>query len=151
MESGAAGKRSPLDTAELDAALGFWLRLAQNRDLKSFQARFAGSGIGQLAYAILLVLEANPGCRASDLGAAVRVRQPNLVEPLEALAARGLISREPDARDRRAQAMALTEAGVRLLTELKAAHAEMIAGYREALGAEGYDQLLELLRRFTGG
>ena len=148
MESVAAS-RSPLDTAELDAAVGFWLRLAQHRELKTFQAHFGPSGIGQLAYAILLVLEANPGCRQSDLGAAVRVRQPNLVEPLEALAERGLISRTPDPRDRRAQVLALTDEGARRLAELKAVHGRMIEAYREALGSEGYETLVELLRRFA--
>jgi DNA-binding MarR family transcriptional regulator len=149
MESVAAATRSPLDTAELDTAVGFWLRLAQHRELKTFQAHFASSGIGQLAYAILLVLEANPGCRQSDLGAAVRVRQPNLVEPLESLAGRGLVSRTPDPRDRRAQVLALTGQGEHLLAELRAVHARMIDGYRVALGAEGYETLVELLRRFT--
>jgi DNA-binding MarR family transcriptional regulator len=151
MESVATALRSPLDTSELDAAVGFWLRLAQQRELRTFQAHFGESGIGQLAYAILLVLEANPGCRQSDLGAAVRARQPNLVEPLEALAARGLVSRTPDPRDRRAQVLALTGEGARLLAELKAVHARMIDGYREALGTEGYENLVQLLRRFTTG
>src|SRR5690242_7447155 len=104
----SSGIRSPLDTAELDAAVGFWLRLAQQRDLRTFQQRFAESGIGQLAYAILLVLEANPGCRQSDLAAAVRIRQPNLVEPMDQLAARSLVTRTPDPSDRRAQVLALT-------------------------------------------
>ncbi len=142
-------ERAPLDTAELDAAVGFWLRLAQQRDLRAFGDRFAGEGISQLGYAILLVLEANPGCRAAELGEAVRVRQPNLGEPLEALVARGLVSRAPDPRDRRAQVLGLTAEGQGRLGELKAAHAGLIEGYRTALGAEGYDQLIALLQRFT--
>ena len=148
-ESRRSSGRAPLDTAELDAAVGFWLRLAQQRDLRAFGDRFAGEGISQLGYAILLVLEANPGCRAAELGEAVRVRQPNLGEPLEALVARGLVSRAPDRRDRRAQVLALTAEGQRRLGELKAAHAGLIEGYRAALGTEGYDQLIVLLRGFT--
>lgn len=142
-------ERAPLDTAELDAAVGFWLRLAQQRDLRAFNDLFSGSGVSQLGYAILLVLQANPGCRPAELGAAVRVRQPNLGEPLEALEALGLVSRNPDPRDRRAQALALTDEGRRTLAELKAAHAGLIQGYRAALGADGYDELIAMLRRFT--
>ena len=141
--------KSPLDTQELEAAVGFWLRLAQQRDLRAFGERFSGSGVSQLGYAILLVLEANPGCRPAELGEAVQVRQPNLGEPLEALVALGFVSRAPDPRDRRAQALALTQEGERRLQALKAAHAGLIEGYREALGEEGYDQLIALLRRFT--
>ena len=141
--------RPPLDTAELDAAVGFWLRLAQQRDFKAFSDRFAGAGVSQLGYAILLVLEANPDCRPADLGEAVRVRQPNLGEPVEALVALGLVSRTPDPRDRRAQVLALTAEGERRLAGLKVAHGGLIDGYREALGPDGYDQLVALLRRFT--
>ena len=135
--------------AELDAAVGFWLRLAQQRDLRAFNDLFAPAGVSQLAYAILLVLEASPGCRPAAIGAAVRVRQPNLVEPLEALVGRGLVSRATDPRDRRAQVLALTAEGERLLGELKAAHAGLIEGYRAALGPADYDRLVALLRRFT--
>ena len=141
--------RSPLDTAELDAAVGFWLRLAQHQDLRAFGERFAGTGVNQLGYAVLLVLDANPGCRPAELAEAVRVRQPNLVEPLEILVARGLVLREPDPRDRRAQALSLTPEGEGALVELKAAHAGLIEGYREALGREDYERLIGLLRRFT--
>lgn len=150
--SDAAPKgRPPLDTAELDAAVGFWLRLAQQRDFRAFGDCFSGSGISQLGYAILLVLEVNPGSRPADLAEAVRVRQPNLGEPLEALVAQGLVSRTPDPRDRRAQILALTPGGRRRLGELKLAHADLIKGYREALGPEGYDHLVGLLRQFTQG
>ncbi len=138
-----------MDTAELDAAVGFWLRLAQQQDLRAFGERFARTGVNQLGYALLLVLEANPGCRPAELGDAVRVRQPNLVEPLEALVARGLVLRTRDPTDRRAQALTLTREGEAVLGELKTAHAGLIDGYRAALGAEDYERLIGLLRRFT--
>jgi len=144
-----AAARPLLAAAELEAAVGYWLRLAQQRDLKAFGDCFAGTGVSQLGYAILLVLEANPGCRAAELGEAVRVRQPNLGEPLDVLIGLGLVSRAPDPRDRRAQVLALSDAGRVRLGELKAAHAGLIGGYREVLGAEGYEQLIALLRRFT--
>ncbi len=57
--------------------------------------------------------------------------------------------REPDPRDRRAQALSLTPEGEGALVELKAAHAGLIEGYREALGREDYERLIGLLRRFT--
>jgi DNA-binding MarR family transcriptional regulator len=141
--------RAPLDAAELEAAVGFWLRLAQQRDLRAFNDRFAEAGVSQLAYSILLVLEANPGCRPAGLAAAIRVRQPNLVEPLDALVQGGLVSRAPDPRDGRAQVLALTEEGERRLDEIKAVHGGLIEGYRAALGAEDYAALVELLRRFV--
>jgi DNA-binding MarR family transcriptional regulator len=138
-----------LDASELEAALGLWLRMAQQKDLRAFSRRFASSGLSQLQYAALLVIDANPGCRQSELGPALRIRQPNLVEPLEALAAQGLVSRQADPRDRRAQTLELTSTGRRLLAELRASHAALIDGYRARLGEDGYARLLELLRRFV--
>ncbi len=140
--------RATPDASELEAAVGFWLRLAQQRDLRAFNDRFAEAGVSQLAYAILLVLEANPGYRPAALAAAVRVRQPNLVEPLEGLVREGLVSRAPDPRDGRAQALALTAIGEQRLGALKAVHAGLIDGYRAALGAKDYEALVMLLRRF---
>jgi DNA-binding MarR family transcriptional regulator len=143
--------RTGLDTSELELALGFWLRLAQQLDQREYTRRLAASGLNPLAYSILLVVEANPGCRQTDLGSALRIRQPNLVEPLETLATRGLISRAPDPRDRRAQVLALTADGSEQLAALKATHGAMIEGYRARLGDEGYGQLIALLRAFVDG
>jgi DNA-binding MarR family transcriptional regulator len=140
-----------LDAGELEAAVGLWLRLAQQRDLRAFTRRFAESGISQLQYAVLLIIDANPGCRQSELGAVLRIRQPNLVEPLESLAGRGLIERRADPRDRRAQTLDLTAAGGTLLAKLRRVHGELIDGYRARLGAKGYEQLLELLQQFVHG
>ena len=52
-----------LDAGELEGALGLWLRLAQQKDLREFTRRFEGAGVSQLHLAILLVVAANPGCR----------------------------------------------------------------------------------------
>ena len=140
-----------LDAGELESALGLWLRLAQQKDLRAFTRRFAGSAISQLHYAVLLIIDANPGCRQSELGAVLRIRQPNLVEPLESLAGRGLIERRTDPRDRRAQTLDLSQAGRVMLGELRQVHGELIDGYRARLGDEGYQQLLQLLQRFVHG
>src|SRR5215472_6509332 len=104
-----------LDAGELESAVGLWLRLAAQKDLRAFTRRFAESGISQLQYAVLLTIDANPGCRQSELGAVLRIRQPNLVEPLESLAGRGLILRRPDPRDRRAQTLDLSQKGRAML------------------------------------
>ncbi len=143
--------RGALDAGELETAVGLWLRIAQQRDQREFTRRFAAEGITPLAYAILLVVDANPGCRQAELGAALRIRQPNLVEPLDSLVERGLIVRAPDPRDRRAQVLSLSDAGEGFVARLKASHAEMIEAYRVRLGSKTYDRLVELLRLFVDG
>ena len=146
-EAADGGRR--LDTRELESALGFWLRLAQQLDLKTFSEALAEDGISQPLFAMLLLIDANPGCRQADLGAVLRMRQPNLVEPIEGLIGRGLVVRRPDPADRRAQTLALTRKGKTLLKRLRVAHERLIGSYRERLGPEGYDQLAALLSRFV--
>ena len=148
--SSPAATSPVLDAGELETAVGLWLRLAQQKDLREFNRRFALTAISQLQYAALLVIEANPACRQADLGAMLRIRQPNLVEPLESLAERRLIVRRPDPRDGRAQTLELTAAGAALLEDLRTVHEELIAAYRARLGDEDYRRLVALLRAFVG-
>jgi DNA-binding MarR family transcriptional regulator len=146
---GAAPGPRRLDTGELDRAVGLWLRLAQGQEQRRFNRAFEGSGVSPILFAILLTVEANPGCRQADLGAVLRIRQPNLVEPLDQLISRGLVARQPDPRDRRAQTLTLTAEGASVLGRLKARHDRLLASYRERLGGAAYDQLVALLRRFV--
>jgi len=139
-----------LDANELESAVGFWLRLAQQQDQRAFNRLVARSGITPPLYAMMLVIAANPGLRQTDIGELLRIRQPNLVDPIDTLIGRGLITRRPDPNDRRAQAIDLTDAGRRLLADMRAAHDSMIGGYRDRLGAERYSQLVELLAAFVG-
>lgn len=138
-----------LDAGALEGAVGFWLRLAQQQDLRRFNRIFAEGGVSQLVYSLLLLIGDNPGRRQADLGVALHIQQPNLVEPIEGLIARGLVQRRPDPDDRRAQTLALTGDGEALLTRLRAAHDALLGAYRERLGPEAYDQLVGLLRQFV--
>ena len=138
-----------LEAAALEGAVGFWLRLAQQQDLRRFNRMFAKEGVSQLIYSVLLLIGANPGCRQADLGGALHIRQPNLVDPIDGLIARALVLRRPDPDDRRAQTLWLTQEGEALLARLRAAHDDLIDGYRRRLGPAAYDQLVALLGLFV--
>ena len=145
--TGPAGEGA--NTAELEAAVGFWLRLAQQKDMRGFNRVFAGSGVTPPLYAMLLVISANPGLRQTQIGEMLRIRQPNLVEPIDTLIGRGLISRRPDPHDRRAQAIDLTPEGALLLGRLRAGHDRLIESYRQRFGPGRYAKLVGLLRAFV--
>jgi DNA-binding MarR family transcriptional regulator len=143
------GAPAALDAFELEAAVGFWLRLGQQQDLRRFNRALSSAGVTQISFSILLLIAGNPGRRQADLAAALRVRQPNLVEPIESLITRGLVFREPDPDDRRAQVLGLTPEGRLFVGRLRAVHGRLIDGYRAALGQDDYEQLIRLLRRFA--
>jgi len=138
-----------LDMGGLDDKLGFRLRFAERRIFREIGDSFQAYGVSPLLYSILTLLSVNPGCRQAELGAALGVHQPNLVEKIDTLVSRGLALRTPDPDDRRANTLRLTDAGVEFLAELDRIDDEVIGRIIERVGQEDYATLIELLRKLA--
>ena len=138
---------TPLNMDGLDDKLGFRLRLAERRVFRELGDGFQSHGVSPLLFSILTLLAANPGCRQAELGAALGVHQPNLVEKIDNLVGRGLALRAPDPVDRRANTLHLTEAGEDFLAMLNRIDEEITNRQIERLGTRDYAVLIELLRR----
>ncbi|GAA4319318.1 MarR family transcriptional regulator [Streptomyces venetus] len=86
----------------------------------------------------------------ADLGRGVRLDPKDLVGVLNDLQSAGLVVREPDPRDRRKNAVSLTEEGARLLKRCekaaRAANDELLA----PLSAAEREQFTGMLRRISG-
>ena len=133
----------------LDDKLGFRLRFAERRVFRELGDGFQAHGVSALLFSILTLLAANPGCRQAELGAALGVHQPNLVEKIDNLVGRGLALRAPDPVDRRANTLHLTEAGEEFLAMLNGIDEEITNRQVERLGARDYAILIELLRKLA--
>ncbi|MFH9890677.1 MarR family winged helix-turn-helix transcriptional regulator [Streptomyces luteogriseus] len=85
----------------------------------------------------------------ADLGRGIRLDPKDLVGVLNDLQAAGLVVREPDPKDRRKNAVSLTEPGARLLKRCekaaRAANDELLA----PLSAAEREQLMEMLLRIS--
>ncbi|MFF5955625.1 MarR family winged helix-turn-helix transcriptional regulator [Streptomyces luteogriseus] len=85
----------------------------------------------------------------ADLGRGIRLDPKDLVGVLNELQAAGLVVREPDSKDRRKNAVSLTEQGARLLKRCekaaRAANDELLA----PLSATEREQLMEMLLRIS--
>ncbi|WMD05215.1 MarR family winged helix-turn-helix transcriptional regulator [Streptomyces sp. FXY-T5] len=85
----------------------------------------------------------------ADLGRGIRLDPKDLVGVLNDLQAAGLVVREPDPKDRRKNAVSLTEQGARLLKRCekaaRAANDELLA----PLSAAERGQLMEMLLRIS--
>ncbi|MFF5574612.1 MULTISPECIES: MarR family winged helix-turn-helix transcriptional regulator [Streptomyces] len=85
----------------------------------------------------------------ADLGRGIRLDPKDLVGVLNDLQAAGLVVREPDPKDRRKNAVSLTEQGARLLKRCekaaRAANDELLA----PLSAAEREQFLEMLLRIS--
>jgi DNA-binding MarR family transcriptional regulator len=134
-----------VNSVGVDDTLGFRLRVAQLAFGKEFTAVFGEVDITPLLLSVLVLIENNPDCRQNELSAALRVRQTNLVDWLDLLTARGVVSRHVDPVDRRANTVKLTRAGKRLMAQLHTRAEKLRQQQIKRLGEKGYAQLIELL------
>lgn len=87
------------------------------------------------------------GARQNVLAERLGVEAMTLSGALDRLEARGLVLRQPDASDRRAKLVSLTEAGEELLARLQPLGASLCKDAAAGLGAAEWASLIEMLKR----
>lgn len=143
-------QRKTIDLGPLPDLIGYVLRRAQLVVFQDFFAAFTPFDIRPAQFAVLTVIERNPGLTQSQVAEALGIKRTNFVGLLDALEARGLAERR-QARDKRSYALYLTADGAALMRKLKpvlkAHESRMIA----RLGEDGRDRLIALLHEIAGG
>jgi DNA-binding MarR family transcriptional regulator len=143
-ETGANGDAA-IDLGRLPQIVGYMLRRAQLAAFQDFLRSYAEAEIRPAQYAVLTVIERNPGLRQSQVSTALGIKRANLVALLDSLESRGLAKRVPVATDRRSYALHLTDAGTALmgkLADINAAHEKRVSA---KIGENGRRELLKLL------
>jgi hypothetical protein len=84
----------------LDRRLGYLLRRAQLAVFQDFFATFAGFAVTPAQYAVLTLVEANPGSSQAQVADALAIKPANFVGLVRALVARGLVRRAAVPGDR---------------------------------------------------
>jgi DNA-binding MarR family transcriptional regulator len=131
----------------LPQLLGYRLRLAQRAVFDDFNASMADTLISPGLFGILVIIEANPGLKQSELAQAAQLDRSSIVPVVDKLEARALVERRGSERDRRVNGLWLTARGGALLAKLKRrvlAHEQRVA---RALSEQERAQLFELLSR----
>jgi DNA-binding MarR family transcriptional regulator len=144
----AEGARK-LDMADLDQTLGFLLSRAQQQVFREFNDRFADLEITPRLYSILILIKMNPGCRQTDIGAALGALQTNLVRRIDILVDRGLVTRASDPDDRRAKVLRLTPAGETMAAVAEQRHAQMVTDMERQGPKTDYPRLMQSVARFV--
>jgi DNA-binding MarR family transcriptional regulator len=99
--------------------IGFHLRLAQEASFRAFAQRVGASDLKPRRFAILTLIDHNPGLTQTALSRASGRDKSTLTPALDDLERRGLIERRRARGDRRVHALYLTAAGRRLLRTLR--------------------------------
>jgi DNA-binding MarR family transcriptional regulator len=151
-EAESASERSPaqeIDLGPLPHLVGYMLRRAQLAVFQDFWRGYEPFDIRPAQYAVLIVIERNPGLRQSQISTALNIKRANLVALLDSLENRGLAKREPVATDRRSYALHLTDAGTALMQQLAELNAVHEARLNRIIGEPGRHELLRLLHGIT--
>ena len=140
---------SRLDRSELEQTFGFRLRQAWQEMERCFLDCFRDEKITPALYAILLLVDANPGCRPSDVCREIAITPANIVPYVDELVQRGLLLRESGADDRRIKLLTLTPDGRLYVRRLRALHEQVNAQFARKVGEAKLGDLTQLLSLIT--
>lgn len=127
--------------------IGYHMRRASAVMASDFARALDGTGIRQVLFGILSIVDANPGINQGTVGRLLGIQRANMVAPVNEMAERGWIDRQVDPNDRRAFILSLTEAGHAMFLR---AHAQIRAHEDSVLtdlDAGDRQRLMDLLAR----
>lgn len=134
----------------LENVIGYRLRRTQLVTFQEFIDFFARVKLRPAEYALITVLEHQPGLSQTDAANMLGIKRANFVALLDSLERRGLAERRAVHGDRRSRALHLTAKGIQIATK-----AEVIArAYDDMLvtrlgGPEERDRFLAMLDRLV--
>lgn len=143
----------PVDSAAqialgmLPGLVGYQVRLAQIAIYRDLAAVLGDHEMTPGLFAVLVIVDANPGLKQTELAAATQIDRSTVVSVIDNLERRGLVDRHSGAADRRSNALRLTAAGQALLRTLERQVAEHEQRVARWLTSEERDTLVRLLAR----
>jgi len=133
----------------LSGYIGYALRRAQGVIFADFNHTLAELSLRPGQFAVLVMIDQNPGASQSSVSLALGIQKANFVATIADLEKRGLVRRSKSETDGRTNSLGLTPRGRALLQ-----HAVELQSHHEArliaqIGKEGRLQLLGLLDRLS--
>jgi DNA-binding MarR family transcriptional regulator len=145
----APGTTGAVKMTPLSGYVGYALRRAQGVIFADFNHALAELDLRTGQFAVLVMIDQNPGASQSSVSTALGIQKANFVATIADLEKRGLVRRRKSEADARTYSLGLTSRGRALLQragELQSLHeARVIA----QIGKEGRLQLLGLLDRLS--
>ncbi|MEO8039822.1 MAG: MarR family transcriptional regulator [Betaproteobacteria bacterium] len=129
----------------LPGLVGYHVRLAQMAIFADFEHTLGELELSPGLFGLLVIVEANPALKQTQLAAAARLDRSTLVPALDKLEHRGLVERRAAPADRRSNGLFLTPAGATLLVAAKRAVRRHESRLVRGLGVGERAKLIALL------
>jgi len=109
------------------------------------------SGLTEQQWRVLRILSEFGPQDLTQIAKQACLLMPSLSRIIRNLAQNGLVIRASDAKDRRRQTVVISPAGQQLIDDNLLQATQIAANYKDQLGAERYELLLDLLRELEQG
>lgn len=149
----AIEQRAPgdIDLGWLGGTVGFYLRTAQEAAFHAYARRAGNAGARPWRFAILALIDVNPGLTQAALARALRRDTSSLTPALDDLSRRGFVIRERVEDNRRSYSLTLTPAGRRAMRELMKIAAEHEREVDRLVGRGDRARFIRTLQRIATG
>jgi DNA-binding MarR family transcriptional regulator len=149
----ASGRPAPggIDLGWLGGTVGFHLRTAQEAAFHAFARRAGNASAPPWRFAILALIDVNPGLTQAALASALRRDTSSLTPALDDLCRRGFVIRQRVEDNRRSYSLKLTPEGRRAMRELMETAAEHERELDRLVGRENRAEFVRTLRRIATG
>ena len=134
------------DPSALTDHLGFWLRQVSNHVSHAFARKVEASGVTVAEWVVMRDLFDQKAAAPSRLAERLGMTRGAITKLADRLIEKSLLSRRPDPDDARAQILALTSKGRRLVPELAALADRNDAEFFDHLSGADRALLLQLLK-----
>lgn len=140
---------SPPPVSDLTAHLGFWLRTVSNHVSHAFAGRLAAQGVTVAEWVMMRALYGKDPMPPSRVADEMGMTRGAITKLADRLIGKSLIVRKADSEDGRAQTLALTPQGSRLVPKLAALADRNDAEFFGGLSRAERDTLERLLKRLV--
>jgi len=140
----------PASLSRLYVRPGFLLRRAHQISAAVFEDECRDLALTPAQFGVLTVLKAHPGLGQSSLARALGFDKVTVLRVLRGLEARGLVTRQPAADNKRNVSVALTADGQSMLARAQRPAEKAYKRLLAPLDKAQQSQLVELLKLLTG-
>jgi DNA-binding MarR family transcriptional regulator len=130
--------------------LGYWLRRLSDEVHGRFEKELARHDVTVSQWAVLITVHRGDATTAGEVARYIDIDAGAVSRLVDRLAAKGLMTREPDPASRRSLRLTLTQAGHELVPELAAIADRNDSHFFDSLTPQQREQLEVWIRRLVG-